>query len=155
MKKIAIIGAILLLLGGGTAWFLRDKIGEILAGPPPAAFTPGAPPVYVSLGKMQIPVFDGGALAGLIAFEATIMVPDDRAKEAVGKRLVVLRDLFLRDMNDIAMLIALSGKPVAIDQIKTRLSRYRAVCWGQISLLNFSSRITLTCRPNQLPACVR
>lgn len=123
MKKIAIIGAVLLLVAGGAGWFLRDKIAEFLKEPPPTAFSPGAPPIYVTVGKMQIPVFDGGALAGQIVFEATLLVPDDRAREAVGKRLVVMRDLFLRDLNDVAMLVALSGKPVAIDQIKTRLTK--------------------------------
>ena len=123
MKKFLLLLPILLLLVVSAGWFFQDDILDIFKESPPAAFKPGEPPVYVSVGKMQIPVFDGGALAGQIVFEAILMVPDDRARVSIEPRLVVMRDLYLRDLNDVALLVGASGKPVSIEQIKTRLGR--------------------------------
>ncbi len=130
-RMIAIGAGVVLLLAAGAGWFLfGDRLFAPSEPEEPAAFVAGAPPVYVSIGRVLAPVFDAEKLIGNVMVDITLLVPDERAKTAVEARTRAIRDALMRDISDLAVLVALTGKTAAIDRVKGRLESTAAQVIG-------------------------
>ncbi len=139
MKLLLIAGVVVALLGGGgAAWyfFLREQ-APVAASSDHAPMAPSTEPVYVTLGRFQVPVFDGGALIGQIVLEAQLLVPDLATKAEVEKKLVPARNAVLADLYDVAQLVVLRGQAIALGQLKQRLTTTTARVLGPTPGIEF------------------
>lgn len=127
MKKLIIIFAVLLMLGGATVSVLKVlKMGPFAPAPDDASAegideAPPEPPRFVEVEQMYVPIFAGDTVATTIQIQIKLETPDDESEATLVRMMPRLNDAFLRDLY--SSLPRLLGKDERLDVavIKRRL----------------------------------
>jgi flagellar FliL protein len=103
MKKLIIIFAVLLMLGGATVSVLKVlKMGPFAPAPDDASSeggvheAPPEPPRFVEVAQMYVPIFAGDSVATTIQIQIKLETPDEESEATLVRMMPRLNDAFLR-----------------------------------------------------------
>jgi len=120
MKKLIVIGAVLVLLLGGGAWYMFLGGQEMLAGGE-AESEYVEKPEYVPIGGLMVPVIRRGQIEGHITLELILEAPDFAARTRIESAMVRVRDAMLREIHSVVARRRLDGRTLYIPDLRKNL----------------------------------
>lgn len=135
MKKLIVIGAAVLLLGGGGAGAFMFVGGGAEAGPEVVAEAEAAPakpaePIYVRMDGLTAPIMNGTHIRHYIFLNVTLEMADEAASESAIVLKPRLTDAFLREFYSKSIGHPDGGGTIDFDAVKKRLLRQARAVLG-------------------------